>query len=159
MSNEGVLKLGAHEPISISRPIQNHEMNLKHGHVEGHGDDDQSHSSRQKVLRPHDRSDSKVTEEKPKLTDCSETNRGDSEQSDPFTAERRREREAGKEQVLPPFPGERLALRIEVGETHPEVDGESGEEDEVRVKQDETGLSDEGVVEHDQKRAEYSGRE
>jgi hypothetical protein len=35
-----VLKLGAHEPVAVSRIFEDHEVDLEHHHVKTHGDDD-----------------------------------------------------------------------------------------------------------------------
>jgi len=159
VTDERVLELGTHESISVARPVQNQEVNLEHGHVERQRHDDQTKRPRQEVLGPHRRCHAQVTEQQPELSDCAESKRRDSEESDPLTAERSRKRQTGKDEVLPPFPCERLPFRIEVGKSHPEVDGERGEEDKIRIEQDQPGLRDQGVVEHDEKRAEDGGRE
>ena len=47
---QGGLELGAHETIAVPGIDEAEEMNAKHGHVEGDGDDDQTEQACHKVL-------------------------------------------------------------------------------------------------------------
>ena len=135
-------------------------MDLKHAHVESHGDDDQAQGPSGKVSCPCTRGDAHVTEEAPELPDDGKPNGRDREESDPFARDDGAEAESRQEEVRPPFAGECLAAAragrraVEGGETDEKISGERGEEYEWGIEQDESGLGDEAVFECDQERGE-----
>jgi hypothetical protein len=49
---EGRLEFRRHETVTFSRIGQASEMDGKHGHVEGNGNDDQAESTSEEVLEP-----------------------------------------------------------------------------------------------------------
>lgn len=159
VSDERVLELGAHEPITVAGPVEHHEVDLEHEHVKYRRHDDEPHCAGEEVLDPHSGRHLEVSKQQPQLSERAKTDGSDREQPDPFTAECRAEAQAREHQVLPPLARERLSLRVEVGEPDPEVHSERGEEDEVGVEQDETGLGNEGVVESDEEGTEDGRRE
>ena len=56
--------------------------------------------------------------------------------------------------MFPPRGCECLTFCIKIGESDPEIHGESGEEDEERVEEDESGLCNERILESDEEGTE-----
>lgn len=121
-------------------------MNLEHRHIKQYGHQNQTYRPGPKMPEPQPRRYPQITQQKPKLPERSHTHRGDSEQPDPLTADDRTERKSSERQPRPPAFRERLVL-VFVAEASPEEDGEGGEEDEGRIKEDVSGLGDHAIFE------------
>lgn len=57
MSNQRMLKLGTHEPISLPTPVQDPKVNLKHEHVKQHWHHDQAQRAGREMPQPRTRGD------------------------------------------------------------------------------------------------------
>lgn len=99
------------------------------------------------------------------MSDSENANRCDRKETDPLAAHHRSESKSGQGEPDPPSSTERSHFSrpvscdlVLVREADPEEGGEGGEEDEGRVEEDEAGLGDEAILEHDHQRAEHGGR-
>jgi hypothetical protein len=52
-SSEGVLELGTHKPVSITRVLQNCKVDFEHRHIEQDRNEDQAKGTGNKVPHPH----------------------------------------------------------------------------------------------------------
>lgn len=155
-STEGVLELGAHEPVSFARVTEDKEVDAEHGHVEDHGDEDEADRAGDEVPDEEPRRDAEVAEKIPELLERTEAYSGDGEETDPLAADDSAEGETGHDEPYPPRLRERLEV-ILVAERSPCERGEGSEEDEGRVEEDVAGLGDETVFEGDQERGQEGG--
>ena len=150
---ESMLELGAHETVALAGIAEDEEVNAKHGHVEDHGDKDETERAGSEVPNEQSRRNTEVTEQRPELFEGTETDGGDSEQTDPFAANHRAEGKTGHGEPDPPGFGERLVM-VFIAECGPCESGERGEEDERRVEENVAGLGDHAVFECDEKGSE-----
>ena len=130
-----MLELRAHEPIPISRILQNQKMNLEHGHVEHQRHNDQTDRPRHKMPHKQSRRHLQIAEQIPQLHEGAAANGGDGEEADPFAADHGAEGEPGEREPGPPGRREGL-VPVLVTEAAPEEDGEGGEKDEWGVEED-----------------------
>lgn len=165
MTLQRVLELARHEPISLAAVPKHREMDDEHGHVEKHRYADQAHRPRGEMAREQRHWHAEVAQQRPKLDDGQDANRGDREKADPLAADDGSEGEAGKGEPDPPASAEGAYFArpvpcdfVLVRKSDPEEDGEGGEEDEGRVEEDEARLGDEPVLEHDEESAEEGSR-
>ena len=154
---EGGLELAAHEAVTVTRVHKAYEVDREHGHVKGDGDDDQAESASKEMLEPNSGGDILgVSEKNPKLEHSERTNPCDCEKTNPLDAECGTECNSRCSQPEPPR-GLESVLRTKlmlVLERDPRESSHSSEKHQRGVQQDETGLSDQTVLEDDQGRAE-----
>lgn len=174
LSLQGVLELGAHKRISISRVAENGKVDFEHGHVEEQGDSDQANGTGDKVSHPKRCRNVEIAQQGPQLLNGRGTNRRNGKQSNPFAADNGTKGKASKEEICPPDSGKRtrddnalctmdggcLVLRslVLVAEHDPEHDAETGKEEERTVEEDVSTLGDEAVFENDENAPEERGR-
>ena len=66
-ATKGVLKLGAHESISLTRVGENEEVNAEHGHVEDDGNEDEADRASDEMPDKEPGRDTEVTKKIPEL--------------------------------------------------------------------------------------------
>lgn len=54
------LEGGTHEAIAVATVVEDQEVDLKHQHVDGHRDNNQADSARDKVVQPRARRDLEI---------------------------------------------------------------------------------------------------
>jgi len=158
---QGRLELRAHEAVALAGVDEAEEVDSKHGHVEGHGDDDQGEDTGHEVLGKETDGDILVVaEHNPELDQGQGTDPGDGEETNPLDAESDAQTEASHDQPEPPARLEGLGRTklLLVGERGKGKRSERRSNHERGVEQDQTCLSQETVLEDDEACAKCRGR-
>jgi len=138
---QGGLEFRRHEAIALAWVCQAEEMDSKHGHVKGDWDNDQAENASEEMLEPKSRGDIlRISEENPQLQDGQAAHPGNGEQTDPFTTDSRTKTKTAHGEPRPPLAGKCFArtLFVNIGECHPGQSSKSSEDDQGRVKQNQT---------------------
>lgn len=151
-----VLKLGAHESISLTRVGENEEVNAEHGHVEDDGDEDEADRASDEMPDKEPRRDTEVTKKIPELLESAKSNGSDGEKADPLATDDGTKGETSHNEPYPPSLSERLVV-ILIAEGSPGKGCEGGEEDEGRIEKDMTRLGDHAILEGDQQGSQKGG--
>lgn len=138
------LEGSTHEAIAIATIVKDQEVDLKHQHVDGHRDNNQADSTRDKVVQPGARRDLEIAPEVPELINGRGSNGRNDKESNPLDTSRESKSNAGQEKPNEPIVREGIvALIVKVD---PGKDSERGEQNQGRIQQDEATLSDQTVL-------------
>lgn len=131
-------------------------MNTEHGHVEGHGDDNETERTSEEVPDEQSGRNPKVAQEIPELLESTEADGCNGEETNPLATDDGTEGETCHDEPDPPVFSECLVV-ILIAEACPCEGCEGGEEDEWRIEEDMTGLGNQSILKGDEERGEEGG--
>ena len=148
------LKFRRHEAITITRVDQADEVDSKHGHVEGHGDDDETEDPCKEMFEPDPDSDvACIAQENPELQ-CSQTaNPGNREESNPLDRNRSAETNTSSREPEPPRRPEsiRRPKLILIDEGSPAERRHGREDDQRAIQQNQATLRNKPILKQHQR--------
>lgn len=158
---ESLLELGAHEVVARAGAGENGKVDLEPEEVEQEGNDNQTSDAGSQVLAKLGQSESALSavdvEKRPKINGDGNTNGEEGKGTDVLGRDDAAEADTSQEQPLPPLAAEGNVTELVEADVAP--DGESHEENEGSIEEDQSGLADVSIVEENKTGSQNTSRQ